>query len=1323
MKKIQTIFKRGDFLVKGLIVLIFQFACSHKASQLEKGATLNEMEGHFVNPPDSVKPWVFWQWMNGNITKEGITLDLETMKRMGIGGALCFNNAVGIPRGSVDYASEAWFDMTEYAVKEAQRLGLKIMLHNSPGYSGTGGPWVTPETSMQELTWVEVQNVRGKNIDIKLSQPHARMDYYADAYVLAYPSLTSETGLMRDKITSLFVNGSEVETSLLTDHNPETKIRLEGKGEPNEVVFKFEKEFNAQSITVFRTENEEPYDLFDGPRDHPPHFVLKSSIDGLNYTKIAEWGMPQLREGNTPGMQNFNSVKAKYFKLIASSRTWISEVELHSAPRLEGWPGKADFTHGNYGGNTVDIREEDIIKSESVIDVTKLMDDKGNLKWDAPTGGPWTIVRIGHTTTGEENAAHPDAGKGLEIDKLNRAALDFQFEKFNSKVVERLKPYIRKGFYGFTTDSWECGKQNWSVVMPDAFREKNKYEITSWVLALTGRIVDGKDETEKFLKDFNDTQIGLLGDNYYGYWNQLCDEHNIDYYAEPYGDGTLDGLTACKYLDVPMCEFWTRHIYGSDKYSKQAASGAHLYGKPVVAAECFTGMPLTSKWTAHPYALKAGGDYFYSLGVNRFTFHVFVHQPYTTGTPGMTMGPFGSHFDRNNTWTDQAYGWINYLTRCQYILQQGKPVVDACYFKGEEPSSVVPDVYPMMPAGFKCDVFGPDALHNRFKIEDRRIVLPDGMQYKVAIMAPLQEIKLSTLKCFKELVEEGMILVVNNKPIKSYGNESNDQDIQGFVSELYGELDGQKVTRRKVGKGLLIWGEQLEDVFSSLDMQPDFTYTSEKGDAVINYFHKNIGDADVYFVSNYSRRSDKVVTSFNITDKLPEFWNAETGEIVEAPVYRYENGRTIIPFDFDPSESCFVVFRKETSKERDITVSKDHKIFFGIESFREFDKLQNNNITNSFSVSAWIKPETFAHNGRGYILHPVSGEKTFGKGHAMVGLAAGKNGIVVYESDTRTSAVLGYNQPLQGWSHVVLAYNNRKPYLYVNGKLVAEGEKSKAIVHPGYKTGYWGKAFNNWFEGDLSDYESKKSVLTDVEVKKIYQGGLPENGLIPDVKLSVNKHAKVSALFLSNGVYRINTPEGKAEQVNIQNCKTEDLSYDWGIEFPINSGVDKVIDMPVLSSLINHDNFDVRHFSGTCTYKKGITINTIKSNCKVLLDLGRVEVIAKVFVNGKEAALLWKEPYMTDITDLVKEGENELRIEVTNLWINRLIGDEYLPVENKYTTNKNIEELPQWFVNNQPKPGNRKAFSVWRSYTKEEPLVDSGILGPVKLIYGVEKEL
>lgn len=251
---------------------------------------------------------------------------------------------------------------------------------------------------------------------------------------------------------------------------------------------------------------------------------------------------------------------------------------------------------------------------------------------------------------------------------------------------------------------WEAGKQNWTPGFETAFQQYTQYSITPWLPALTGRVVGSVEETERFLWDVRKTQAHLLAENFYGHFSKLCHDRGLEFYAEPYGDGNFDSLEVSKHLDITMSEFWTRYIYGSDVISKQAASAAHVYGKKIVAAESYTAMPATSKWTDYPYSLKAEGDYFYTLGVNRLTFHVFVHQPYMTGKPGMTMGPFGMHIDRNNTWTEQAHAWTKVLQRTQYVLQQGLAVADICYFKGDNPESGIPDIYNQLPAGYAGDV-------------------------------------------------------------------------------------------------------------------------------------------------------------------------------------------------------------------------------------------------------------------------------------------------------------------------------------------------------------------------------------------------------------------------------------------------------------------------------------------------------------------------------------------------------------------------------------------------------------------------------------------
>lgn len=1282
----------------------------------------SNIENLFQIPPDESRPWVFWQWMNGNITAEGITLDLEAMKRMGIGGSLCFNNAVGIVRGPIDYASEEWFSLVEHATSECARLGLKIMFHNGAGYSGSGGQWVTPERSMQQLVWTEVQLKNQKKIQTALPQPQIKADFYKDICVLAYPSLRVENGLMKDKIKRISLDGNTINITVLWDENPDSKIRMENKeGKDSILDLEFETPFEARSITIIR-KAETPKDLFDGPRDHPPLFILEASQDGNSFIEIARFNSPQLREMDTPTMQNFKSVKASYYRLRATIPSWLSSIELHAAPRLAGWPGKANWTHGSSSADAPDYDESLLINPEKVIDITKFMGVDGELNWKAPQKGNWTIVRLGHTSTGEEPAAHPDAAKGLEIDKFNKAAVQFHYDKFLSKFIDKLAPYKTKTFQGFTTDSWEAGKQNWSVVLPQEFEKRRNYSIGAWLLVMTGRILKSEEASNRFLWDMNKTQAELLSNNYYGEMQKICHENGLEYHAEPYGDGNLDSLQAGQFLDVPMAEFWIRYIYGGDMTSKQAASIAHAYGKKVVGAEAFTGMPLTSKWTGHPYAFKAQADYFLTLGINRLIFHVFVHQPYTTAFPGMTMGPFGTHFDRNNTWSELLYGWTDHLRRSQYLLQQGLTVADVCYFKGDNPESGVPDIYQFLPKGYKGDVIGRDALFNRLSIDNGNIVLPDGMSYKLCIMDNLDAILFDTLERITQLVKEGMILIVSNKPQNTLGQLGADNKIKVLADELYGNLDGKQFNERRYGKGKIVWGTNYEAIFDSLNIKPDFDYSSENQDATIHYAHKKGEEFDYYFISNHRRRKEKINCSFRITGFTPEIWHSETGRIQQAPFFTEKNGRTVLSLELDPAEAFFVVFRKNKISCDYNSIVKDGQVLLGTTTAYPLANVSKYKaISTNFSIAFWAKPESYAHNGKSMVFHPANPVGILDKGAAFCGLNLGQNGVKIYErAGVKSESVLSYENNIEGWSHFALVYKENIPFLYVNGQLVEQGIKSKYRIHPGLDTPANNEQFQIYFEGNYTPFQLYKRALLNNDIIGLYLKGRPENNVISEV-LMLEKNNK--AIFTENGEYLL---EGVyTKKVVIKDCSKQLLNQNWKITFPKNSGAPSEIYLNQLKSLRLHENFDVKHFSGTASYFKTIQVNALDfiRDRIFILDLGQVEVIARVFVNGKEAKLLWKEPYRADITNLLKEGANEILIKVTSLFPNRLIGDEYLAIENEYSEHGFIEKFPDWYTKNQEKPGSRKTFSVWKNYKKTDPLVESGLLGPVKLIMAIEKRI
>ncbi|MET3126416.1 hypothetical protein ABID42_001518 [Arcicella rosea] len=1279
----------------------------------------------FKNPPQTARPWVFWQWMNGNITKDGITLDLEAMHKMGVGGALCFNNAVGMPRGAVDYASKEWFEATEHAAKETNRLGMSLMIHNSPGYSGTGGSWITPEMSMQQLVWTEtLQHSTGK-IDTLLPKPFAKLDYYEDAFLIAYPALSVEKTLMKEQLQAILLNGKAIDFQILLDKNPETKIRIEPENNEATLTLVFKNTFEARSITINR-KAETPKDLFDGPRDHPPVMKLEYSFDGKQFQTIGQIRLPELREMDTPSSLSFEKIEAKYYRLSCNSATYLSEIELHASPRLAGWSGKTNFTHGDVSGVNPSVAENEVILSAQIIDISDKMDANGRLIWEAPIGN-WTILRIGHTTTGEETAAHPDSGAGLEIDKFNKKALDFHFEHFLNKIITLLKPY--NSFKGFTTDSWEAGKQNWTKTFSFDFKKHCNYDILPFLPVLAGgRIVDSVASSEAFLWDFRKAQTALLTENYYAHFQKKCHENQLSYHAEPYGDGNLDSLAIGQFLDVPMAEFWTRYIYGSDLTSRQAVSIGNAYGQKVIAAEAYTGMPLTAKWTEYPYALKAQADRFFSIGINRLVFHVFVHQPYRVGVPAMTMGPFGTHFDRNSTWTNQAKGWTEYLTRCQYLLQQGRTLMDVCFYKGESPESGIPDVSTFLPRGYAGDVIGKSVLMNRLSVQNNEIFLPHGMKYRVMAILPNSIISNEALLKIEVLVKAGMRLLVLGKVNPEAGRLSREFENNTLTANLLGR---SKETITSFGKGIIYTQTTLTNVFKQLKLLPDFEYTALQPEATIHYIHKELAEGTYYFLGNHKRQAEQIVANFNVKNLVPEIWDAETGQKYHYPIYQnLSDGRIQMTLNFAPTQALFVFFRRADKKLTFQSVLFNNEIILEVKPFENqlatFKSVQNN-----FTITSWCKPDTFAHRGKSMLIFPPKTTGLYPEGHYTVGLSVGQNGVRVFErANAALLDVVFANQPISGWTHLALVYQNAKAQLYINGilaenTLAIKETDSNKMVHPGLWASPTEEQFICQFEGNYTRPELIEKALDEESVKVLFKKGLPASEITFPITFEASKKGKTKMLFWQNGKYQAKIKTQTSTLAQVASCKVLNLDGAWKINFPKGLGAPDSIELANLQSLHLHENFGVRHFSGTANYHKSFhfSLNKNAKHLRYFLNLGRVEVLAEVKLNGKYLALTWKEPFVVELTSALKQGENLLEIAVTNLWPNRMIGDEYLPEENTYSPHKFILNFPEWYKNNQTKKGQRITFSAWKHFQKTDPLLASGLLGPVRLYTVAEKEI
>ena len=1334
--------------------------------QLTDASSPSILEKDFLNPPSSAFPQVYWFWMNGNVTKEGITLDLEAMKQVGVGGVFNFDVGTGIPKGPIQYLSKEWLELKKHAIREAGRLGIEFTMHNCPGWSASGGPWITPELSMQQITWSETYISGGKPVTLALPQPAQRFNVYQDVAVIAFPSMQGEKQLHTVKISTSKgiiekekLSGDEGLIAYSTGDNSNAWLQ-----------FEFEEEYEANMISFFIS-----MIPVEGVASKPLDFgertsvTLEASDDGLQFQKVVtiNTGLDtELLLGNKYILFDIPVTRAKYFRLTSPGTRRYRQVQLSGISRLKNWMEKTNLRGRSsmmlvepstiHTTNNQFVQPGSIVDVKTVLDLTRFMDKDAVLRWNAPVGN-WTIQRIGFTPMGTLNKAAPDTGIGLECDKFNPAAISFHF----NTMMENILPVMNeiKSKLGASIDSYEAGGQNWTSGFEQIFRQRRGYDLKKYFPALAGgRIVSSVDITERFLWDIRRIQADLVAENYYKRFQELCHQHNMTSYTEPYESGPFEEMQIGSKVDINLGEFWSAFSFitptrpTSRRTTKLAATIAHINGQQLVGAEAFTAEPESARWQEYPFYLKAGGDKAFTTGVNRLVIHRYAHQPHPSAVPGMGMGPWGIHFDRTNTWWEQAKGWLTYLSRCQYMLQQGRFVADLIYFSGDDANmytKVEPvDLFPQPVPGYDYDLMNSEVIMKQLRVSNNRLALPNGMTYRIFILQAYKAVTLELMKKLRQLVDEGMILI-GVKPERSAGLSgytNEDQEFRKIANELWS--DGT-VTDRHIGKGRVFSGQPLQSILQTLGIKPDFEYTSRSGETPILHTHRKGPDWDLYFLSNQKRSYEECLCTFRVSNKRPEIWDATTGKIIPVGIYTVTEDRIQLPIQFKPNASIFILFRSGASSNRVESVEKDGKVILSTKHISREPIHRTGSVANSFTVSFWAKPEinvllnpifimgTISEPWTDYYaVYPSSGKQLFGEGHASCGITVGRNGIGVWENENdKPVLVLPVKIPISGWSHIGVVYENNIPSVFVNGKLISQGEKSKYTVHAlsppaAMKTG------DAYYNGDMSEPSIVNEAMNQEQMAILAKEKLK---LISDpfiVELSGSQ--KPSLLIRQNGNYVFRKNAGAVHSFKVSELpRPIELTGPWAIHFPAGMGAPTQILVQQLISLHLHSDPGVKYFSGTATYKKDFTLSkgNLLQDRKWLLDLGRVEVIATVKLNGKVFSNLWLRPFRVDVTEAIREGINKLEIEVTNQWVNRLIGDEQLPDPDKFTpgagssglesaTKGNIEQLPEWYNNGKPKPNDgRVTFTTWKHFTKDSPLIESGLIGPVMLESAVLKSL
>ncbi|WP_159523861.1 glycosyl hydrolase [Sunxiuqinia indica] len=1122
-----------NFPVLMAMLLLIVWSCQSKRDNLVSD---------FKSPPDQAKPWVFWYWLEGAVSHQGIHADLEAMKDAGIGGAYLMpikgaTNPPWIEKPVIQLTPE-WWQMVLYAMNQADSLGLQIAMHVSDGFALAGGPWITPELSMQKVVWSKVQTDGGHSFHQQLPQPPINENYYEDIAVYAFPvaeELTLSSQILHPKVTTS-LHGKDV--SRLTDRNNQIDFETEKKCW---IQYAFKKPFTCRSITIRTAGNK----FVGGSSYQSQRLLVEVSDDGKNFHSIGRLKSPRIgwEDWDEDATHEIVPVTARYFRFVydpegsepgaedLDAAKWrpelkISNIELNSAPSINQYEGKDGLVWRIADRTTrEDVPDSLCIPMDKIINLTDKLQDDGTLKWEIPAGH-WTIVRMGHTSNGHRNETG-GGGKGLECDKFNPEAVKLQFNHWYGEILKKAGPELApKVLSIFHVDSWECGSQNWSPVFAAEFKKRRGYDLMPYLPVLAGIPVQNIDTSERFLHDIRQTISELVADNFYHTLADLVHKKGIKFSAECVAPTMVsDGLLHYREVDIPMGEFWLRSpTHDKPNDILDGISGAHIYGKPLVQAEAFTEIRLG--WDEHPALLKSLGDLNYALGINRFVYHVFMENPWLDRKPGMSLNGVGSFLQRDQTWWKPGKAWVKYAQRCQAVLQRGEPVVDVAVFTGEEiPSrSVLPDrLVPFLPGIFGEDIVKREQI--RLRNEGTPVAeTPEGVFHSANMAYP----------------EDW------TDPLKGYAYDSFNPDALLRLATVH---NGRVEMPGGASYGLLV-------IPGARRMMPE-------GKAM----------------------------SIEVARKLLKL---------------VEEGATILVNerpDYVPGLGDYQ--------------AKDDTLKQIISRLWNGEPLNTSDVEDG-SYKAW-------KIGKGRVIQGPY------QAHSFKGL--GINPDVEMTESGEHATYMAWNHRKDGDTDIYFISNQKGQTRTVDISLRVNGKE------PEFLDPVTGEVRN------VNKWEIRNG-RTNLSVR------LNPNGSV----FIVLRHA-TSTKQKQDG----DNWEKMAQEMILQ--------APWEVAFdPSLGGPKGEVEFSQLVDWTTRPEDGIRYYSGTANYKSSFNWQrNLEQDKQYWLNLGQVNNIAEVTVNGVSCGVAWTSPYQVNITKALKAGENEINIAVSNTWANRMIGDHNLPAEKRIT--------------------------------------------------------
>jgi hypothetical protein len=930
-------------------------------------AGADSLRDGFSNPPPDARPRVWWHWMNGNVTKEGIAKDLDWMQRVGIGGLQNFDASLNAPQ-IVDkrlvYMTPEWQEAFRFAATLAQEKGLEFAIAASPGWSETGGPWVKPENAIKKLVWSETTVTGGRPFNVKLPAPpkttgpfqdvpladdiaalgtgheFSASEHYSDVAVLAYRIAHADSKTSTPRVT--LGDGKPLDAAMLADGRFAVAVSIDPgtPDRPQIISIDYEKPQTIRSATVFFPGLAV---MFFGARATPR---LEVAEDGGGWRKIVD-----ITPALSPTTVNFAPVTARKFRVVVapngsgdplsvlipapgadvsvvgslfgqSHDLKVAEIRLTSEAKVDQFESKSGFSIApDYYALDSKLADDSVgIAPADVVNLTARMQPDGTLNWTPPKGS-WRVLRLGWSLTGKKNHPATAEATGLEVDKMDAAAVRGYLEQYLRmyKGAAGTDLFGQKGLRALMVDSTEVGAFNWTPKMIEQFQRLRGYDPTPWLPTLTGAIIGSHQQSDAFLYDFRRTIADLHASEHYGTIAQVAHEQGLRVYGESLEGGRTslgDDMEMRRFADYPMSALWT-YLPGPGPQRghladmKGASSVAHVYGQNIAAAESMTSA--LTPWGHSPADLRPVIDLEFASGINRPVIHTSVHQPVDDKVPGLALMIFGQYFNRHETWAEFARPWIDYIARTSFLLQKGRNVADVAYFSGEE--APLTALYADAPTSYAYDFVNANAVINSLAVTDAELVSKGGARYKLLYLGGSSyRMTLPTLRRIAELVEAGAT-VVGAAPESSPSLNDDPTAYAVLRKKLW---SGQSVTR--VGRGRVIEGKDVEAALAAIGITPDFAFTKAAADSQVLFVHRAIEDGEVYFINNRKDRAENIETRFRVTGKQPQIWRADT-DTIEDVSFRIEAGETVVPLEIAAEDSFFVVFRKPASATS-ITVSR-----------------------------------------------------------------------------------------------------------------------------------------------------------------------------------------------------------------------------------------------------------------------------------------------------------------------------------------------------------------------------------------------------------------